>query len=488
MRLARKLILRVVLAILAVVLAHGYFAAREDVHDSEARIADDVATLGYGLSITLSQVVHDSGPEAAEALIARRNEGDRVKIRWVALDVPPTDRRAVELPAQLIVDLRKGMPVRLIRGSGESARLFVYRPFFEQKPVHDLAEASESLAPIQERERHRIVGIIVESTAILVLAVAAALAFGFRFVGRPIQELVAQARRIGRGDLAQRLQLTGHHELSELASEMNLMCDHLLEARDRLAAETVAKLSAVEQLRHADRVATIGQLASGIAHELGTPLNVVAGYAKMIVAGEDTREEDAEGARVIAEQAARMTAIIRQLLDFARRGEPHLEDGDLPAVADRTIKMLAHLAMQRQVEMSLSAPGRPARVRMDETQVQQVITNLVLNAIQAMPDGGRVDIDLGQVRASKPGSASGERDYVRLAIVDQGTGIAPAHLPHIFEPFFTTKGVGDGTGLGLSVCYGIVEEHGGWIAVDNNVGKGSRFTVYLPAVHVNAEG
>jgi two-component system NtrC family sensor kinase len=263
------------------------------------------------------------------------------------------------------------------------------------------------------------------------------------------------------------------------------MCDRLLEAREQLAAESLAKLAAVEQLRHADRVATVGQLASGIAHELGTPLNVVAGYAKMIVSGDDTREEDAEGARVIVEQAVRMTAIIRQLLDFARRGEPHLENGDLPTVADRTVKMLAHLATQRQVEIHLSSPSGPARVRMDETQVQQVITNLLLNAIQAMPDGGRVDIDLGKVRVSKPGSASGERDYVRLAIVDQGIGIVPANLTRVFEPFFTTKDVGEGTGLGLSVCHGIVEEHGGWIAVDNNVGKGSRFTVYLPAIDVN---
>jgi signal transduction histidine kinase len=115
-------------------------------------------------------------------------------------------------------------------------------------------------------------------------------------------------------------------------------------------------------------------------------------------------------------------------------------------------------------------------------QVQQVITNLVLNAIQSMPKGGRVDIDIGRVRAFKPGSSSGERDYVRLAVVDQGTGITPENLLRIFEPFFTTKDVGEGTGLGLSVCYGIVEEHGGWIAVDNNVGEGSRFTVYLPAV------
>jgi two-component system NtrC family sensor kinase len=488
MRLARKLIFAVVIAILLVVIAHDVSAVRDDIRDFEAHVADDTATLGYGLSITLPQVVRDSGAEAAEALIARRNEGDRVKIRWVTLDVPPTDKRAVALSPEAIADLRRGLPARVIRGDGASARLFVYRAFLGQHPVHDLAEASESLAPIHRRQQRRIVGIIVESSVILLLAIAGALAFGLRFVARPVQQLVEQARWIGGGDLSRRLRLTGHHELSELAAEMNIMSDRLLEARDRLAAESGAKLAAVEQFRHAERVATVGRLASGVAHELGTPLNVVTGHAKMIRSGEGTREEDSESARVIAEQAQRMTAIIRQLLDFSRRAQPHLDDGELTTVADHTVKMLTHLAMQRRVELHRSWGSGPARVRMDEVQVQQVITNLVLNAIQSMPAGGRVDIDIGMVRAFRPGGPSGERDYVCLAVVDQGTGITPENLPRIFEPFFTTKDVGEGTGLGLSVCYGIVEEHGGWIAVDNNVGQGSRFTVYLPAVYNGSRG
>jgi two-component system NtrC family sensor kinase len=486
MRLARKLILAVVLGLLLVVIARDYSAVREDIHDYETRIADDVATMGYGLSVTLPQVVRDSGPAAAEGLIARRNQGDRVRIRWAALDVPPTDKRAVDLPAPLVAALRQGQPARLIRGSESSARLFVYRPFAGQTPVHDLAEASESLAPMYERERHRMLGIIVESIVILLLAAVAALALGLRFVARPVQQLVAQARRIGAGDLSQRLQLAGHHELSELAVEMNLMCDRLMAARDDLAAESAAKLAVVEQVRHADRLATVGQLASGVAHELGTPLNVVAGYAKMISSAEGTPEEDRDGARIIAEQAARMTAIIRQLLDFARAARPQLQIGDLAAVAGRTVAMLAHLATERHVELRLSpapnGPGRGPRVRMDEAQMQQVISNLVLNAIQAMPDGGRVDIDVGEARASRPGREAGERDCVQLSIADQGAGIAAAAIPRVFEPFFTTKDVGEGTGLGLSVCYGIVEEHGGWITVESALGKGSRFSVYLPAV------
>jgi signal transduction histidine kinase len=137
--------------------------------------------------------------------------------------------------------------------------------------------------------------------------------------------------------------------------------------------------------------------------------------------------------------------------------------------------MLSHLAQQRRVELRLSSPRPSARVRMDEAQIQQAITNLILNAIQAMPGGGVVEIDLAEVR-----------QHVRLAIHDQGPGIAPEHLSHIFEPFFTTKDVGEGTGLGLSVCYGIVQEHGGFIEVESAVGAGTRFSVFLPAVSEGA--
>jgi signal transduction histidine kinase len=435
--------------------------------------------------VTLSQVVRDSGAQAAEALIARRNQGDRVTIRWAALDVPPTDKRAVDLPPESIADLRQGRPVRVIRGSGSAARLFVYRPFAGQQPVHDLAEASESLAPIQERQQRRIAGILVESGVILALAAASALVLGYRLVGRPVQALAAQARRIGGGDLSQRLELAGHDELSELAAEMNLMSERLLQARDRLAAESSAKLAAVEQLRHADRVVTVGRLASGVAHELGTPLNVVSGHGSLIASAVGSREDDRDSARVIVEQAARMTAIIRQLLGFARREPPRLESAELASVVDRTVNMLASLATQRQVEICVAPAAGPTRVRMDEGQIQQVIANLVLNAIQAMPKGGRVDIELAETYTAPPRGGSGPRGYLCLTVADRGLGIAPGNLPHIFEPFFPTKGVGEGTGLGLSVCYGIVEEHGGWIAVDSTVGSGSRFSVYLPTLGKN---
>ena len=255
------------------------------------------------------------------------------------------------------------------------------------------------------------------------------------------------------------------------------MCDRLLEARHHLAAEHAAKLAAVEQLRHADRLKTVGQLASGVAHELGTPLNVVSGHAKLLLAPEATREETIDSARVICEQSARITAIIRQLLDFARRGRPHLAVGELGVVVSRTVKMLAHTALQRQVQLEL-AEGT-AQVEMDEAQIQQAVANLILNGIQALPAGGHIRIAIVRDGA-----------WARLDIADDGTGIEPEVLQRIFEPFFTTKKASDrhGTGLGLSITYGLVKKLGGEISVQSVVGSGTVFQVSFPLRQGEAAG
>jgi signal transduction histidine kinase len=141
--------------------------------------------------------------------------------------------------------------------------------------------------------------------------------------------------------------------------------------------------------------------------------------------------------------------------------------------------MLAPGAQRGQVELAYRPPGSPLLVDMDEGQIQQVMTNMIVNALQAMPNGGQVTVELGEVRMAPP--SEGElRDYVRISIADQGQGIPSANLSRLFEPFFTTKAVGEGTGLGLPVSYGIVQEHGGWIAVDSILGRGTRFEIFLP--------
>jgi signal transduction histidine kinase len=190
--------------------------------------------------------------------------------------------------------------------------------------------------------------------------------------------------------------------------------------------------------------------------------------------------EAREGALVIEAQAGHMTGIIRQLLDFARRRHPHRAPVPVEALLEHAQGLLRSLAGQRGVELS-HAPAPGLVVEADAGQLQQVLTNLVVNALHATPLGGRVRLSATCVRATPPADVGGaEAEWVRLDVEDSGRGIPPEVLPHIFEPFFTTKDVGEGSGLGLSVSYGLVQDHGGWIAAQSWLGTGSRFSVFLP--------
>jgi two-component system NtrC family sensor kinase len=241
-----------------------------------------------------------------------------------------------------------------------------------------------------------------------------------------------------------------------------------------------AKLKALDQLRHADRLATVGKLASGIAHELGTPLNVVGGRAKMILRSDGLSETAANHARIVVEQSARIADIIRQLLGFARASESRKQSGDLRLLIEQAAHLLAPLAKKKSVEITLGLPPKPVAAEVDQGQIHQVLTNLLVNSIQASQGAGIVSIRLDRGVPPVDDQAGTERDCAIITVSDQGPGIPEEVLPHIFEPFFTTKGVGEGTGLGLSLAWGIVQEHSGQIRAKNRDGGGAEFTVVLP--------
>jgi signal transduction histidine kinase len=225
----------------------------------------------------------------------------------------------------------------------------------------------------------------------------------------------------------------------------------------------------------------VGKLGAGMAHELGTPLNVAWAHANMIARGEVAGAEVVESAKVIAEQSHQMTAIIRQLLDFARPRSVVKVPTDLVALARKTLSFLEPMAQKRSVKLGGLDRRDSLVTEVDPDQVQQVLTNLVVNAIQATGPGGSVEIVVADKVVQPPpdrGGAPGKWHCIEVR--DTGVGIAPDDLLQLFEPFFTTKSVGEGTGLGLSVAWGIVRECGGWIEVQSQVGKGSCFAVFLP--------
>ena len=323
--------------------------------------------------------------------------------------------------------------------------------------------------------------ILLATLGILVACSVAVYVLGVWYVGRPVQQLRDRLRAIADGDLDSTIGLTQDDEIGDLAREIEGMCRKLGATNRALAAETEARLQALEQLRHTDRLTTIGQLAAGVAHELGTPLSVIAGRAEMIVDGEASGDRAAASARVIVEQSHHMTQMIRQLLDFSRQRGPHFGLTSVRAVCARTIDILSPVARRRRVEISAALGDDPLLVSADEHQIEQALVNLIVNAMQATPDGGRVEVTSTGRRARPPGDGGPDGDFVCVSVIDHGPGIAPEHLARVFEPFFTTKEPGEGTGLGLSVAHGIVRDHGGWIEVDTRPGEGTRFAFYLPA-------
>jgi signal transduction histidine kinase len=201
----------------------------------------------------------------------------------------------------------------------------------------------------------------------------------------------------------------------------------------------------------------------------------------MIASGEASSSEALEYGRIIADSGQKMIRIIRQLLEFARRRGPRAEEHDVAHLIRHTLDLLGPLADPGRVTLAVDASGEPFVTQVDAAQIEQALTNLVVNAIQASAAGGRVTVAVRRERVRAPESDGGrDGDWIAVRVRDQGSGIAPENLQRIFEPFFTTKDVGKGTGLGLSVAHGIVRDHGGFIDARSDFGYGSTFSLFLP--------
>jgi len=301
-------------------------------------------------------------------------------------------------------------------------------------------------------------------------------------VGNPLERLTVLARQIGAGDFSARASVPqGKHEVAILVREMNGMAEHLGTAQRALEELGAERVAALEQLRHADRLRTVGQLASALAHELGTPLNVVSGHARLIEQEPATASDARASARTILEQASRMTGILKDLLGFARQRGKRAEVLDLRTLALHAARTLEPLTRRHQANITIEENRENVLVYADSQQLLQVLTNLLTNAMQAMPKGGDIEVTIEELETEPPTGVHAPRGrYARIAVKDHGEGIEPEDLPHLFEPFFTRKSEGEGTGLGLAVVEGIAKDHRGWVEVQSEPGHGSRFEVYLP--------
>jgi signal transduction histidine kinase len=480
MRLARKLVFGLVAGIIAVLLTSAWLRVRREVAQFDSDMARDVLLVGRAVAAGVKHTWRGEGEQAGfEFIQSFSRSASHVHVRWIWLDGVTTGETTPLLSREALATVRAGHELSLI--SRELGYLLTYLPLTPPGGRAGALEVSESLDASRAYVRRSIWNAALTTAALLAVAAVLASILGTTFVGRPVHALVGKVRRIGTGDLGTPLHLERDDELGELASAINQMCEAISTANESARREAAARLAAVEQLRHADRLTTVGKLASGIAHELGTPLNIVAGRAQMIATKEATGDEVYDNARTVMAQTERMAQIIRQLLDFARPRPVEKARIDLMSIAEQTADLLRPMADREGVRIALATPQRPALVVADPVQLQQVLTNLVVNSIHASGTGGVVTIGCRHEVVTPPpnhGGASGP--YLCAYVDDTGHGMNAETQAHIFDPFFTTKDVGAGTGLGLSIAYGIVRDHGGWIDVKSAPGQGTTISIHLP--------
>lgn len=239
--------------------------------------------------------------------------------------------------------------------------------------------------------------------------------------------------------------------------------------QERIQAQKLAE----KRLVNSARLAAVGEIAAGVAHELNNPLTTIAGFSELIL--EDLPEDAAhrEDLRLVWQEAHRARDVVRRLLDFSRPDESFKELADFTEILGEALALVHHLARVNGIEIRFVPWADLPKIRMDRRQIKQVVLNLVQNALQAMPRGGTIVVQ------TTPEQREG-RDWVALRVIDNGQGIPMEIVSRVFEPFFTTKPPGQGTGLGLSISNHIVSEHGGFMEVDSQPGQGTCFAVWLP--------
>jgi two-component system NtrC family sensor kinase len=302
-----------------------------------------------------------------------------------------------------------------------------------------------------------------------------------RFVNRPIDKLLAATKMAAHGDLNQTVGIGSHDELGELSNSFNNMISELKRSRDAIeewtqtlehrVQERTQELQQVQdQLIRAGKMAALGELAAGVAHEINNPLTGVLTFSSLMLKKVDENHPWKKDLENIVQQTTRCRNIVRGLLDFARQRKPDKKQWDIHTLIEQTLILVEKQAPFQNIKINKEFKAGIPMLFVDGDQIQQVFMNILLNAADAMSEnGGTLTI-----------KTTFNNGIAEICFIDTGHGIAKDHLPKLFDPFFTTKQTGKGTGLGLAISYGIIQSHNGDIEAESEVGKGSTFRIRLP--------
>ncbi|MBA4310561.1 MAG: hypothetical protein C0425_09530 [Chlorobiaceae bacterium] len=343
-----------------------------------------------------------------------------------------------------------------------------------------------SLASVDAQIGEQRRSLIYSSLFITLLTAFFSGIFIWMMVHTRVKELIKGVKTISSGNLDYTLNIKSKDELGELGQDFNEMSTNLKKAYNEIKdwnetlnlkiQEKSNQLKEIyEQIVQIEKIASLGKLSATVAHEINNPLEGILTYSKLITKKLKNQKENIETEKIISfleiisSESERCGNIVKNLLLFSRASEKVIEKNDLITIIDRSILLVSHHFKMNNIELNKKFSCPTFIIDCDKNQIQQALVAIIINAVEAMPNGGSLSIDL-----------SFEESKVTIEIADTGSGIPSEHLDKIFEPFFTTKSSGKGTGLGLSVVYGIVEQHKGKINIDSKIGEGTKIQITLP--------
>ena len=488
------------------------------------KVSDDVTQLSEVITKSTRFAMLQNQPAYVDQIIhdvAKQEKIDRVRIlskegKIIHSTHAPEIGQSVDLNAEACSNCHKGEPP--LSQVPESERCWTYRDPNGRRLLGSMdvirnEPSCYNAACHQHSKETSVLGVLdivysldeidrkmsVSTLSIAGLSVGfiaiASLSVGFfvhRLVYLPLRDLESGARRLSTGNLDQPIPVRSGDEFGKLAASFNAMTNALRNSRAELRdwAHTLKQKveERTQELRRAqaetvrgEKLASVGLLASGIAHELNNPLTGILTFSHLLRQKMPDNSSDAEDLDLVIDETKRCAAIIKRLLDFAREKQPEKEFTDLNHVIEDTVRIVERPAHLRDIEITLDLDRTLPEIWIDADQIKQVIMNMLVNAQHAVAEKGNIAIRTRRSpheRAPAPGVAP--IPMAEMSIVDTGCGIPEQNLQQIFDPFFTSKAVGKGTGLGLSVSHSIVEAHGGLIEVKSKVGEGSTFRIFLP--------
>jgi two-component system NtrC family sensor kinase len=506
--LAAKLAVSLIASTAALFALFGYFNlweqrrhSEEMVLQSAERITDVIQRstryeMLHNDRQALYNVIQELGSEPGIRRIRIFNKEGRISFSTDAGEVDRVvDKRAeacygCHAQSAPLAKLNRPDRARIFPGKGERL-LGVIRPIENAaacagchpagQRVLGFIDANLSLAAVDAQTAEHRTYLVLFMAVTVAMIWLVSMIFIWGVVYRPIKELTSGTHRVADGDLDYRLPVRSSDELSDLAASFNKMTAEVAgahaEIEERVKRKTAELDQAHRSLLSSEKMASIGKLAATVAHEVNNPLFGILTYARLTLKEVEkgpagSRPEMVENLRIIERESKRCGDIMRNLLTFARQAPSHRDPNDLNTLIGRALVLVRHQAELLGIDLRSHLGEDLPAVWCDAGQIQQVVLVLLVNATEAMPHGGVLEV------STEMDAAAGQ---ARIRVRDTGSGIPPEVLAQIFDPFFTTKEDQQRTGLGLAVARSIVEQHGGEIAAESTPGKGTEFVVTLPA-------